>query len=596
MVTHASRRRPRVFAALVAAATLSLPILLSSTASAVHDLGLFELDGNATNNTSVTGDDWSNLHAGGGTADDFTGIVSDAEADDTTYFTGGGSKDIYDIGSWAYNDLSAPDKDEITNAYAAAYHDDGDLVIYFGADRFATNGDSQIGFWFFQNEVTASGGTFDGSHQAPDADHQTGDLLVLADFTNGGAVGSAKVYEWVGAGGSDGALDLIFPTATTAVDCQNASLADDDVCATVNEAGSVTAPWSYKKKGEKGASTAQFPKGAFFEGGINVGALFQGANPCFASFLAETRSSQEPSAVLKDFVLGSFEACHPSTAMSVDSASASVTKHSGDNASLKFLETNDGNTAIESPSVSCESDSGQTVGATATPVYQAGETNNAGDIGGPPGGTLDPTLADNGVLDPGEVWQFTCEVSSLSASTTITATGHGTDPVTGDDITYCADEENPPADTICDQDEQATGSITLINPSTKLAVGVSVTYTFYETNDGDVELTRTGLTNFVTSSDCTIAETYKSGTTVNVGDTDDDGKLDVGETWTFTCTKTIPTYGSTATAFPGTADVTDVTAVGNGKDSLGQNWTYCLSGSGLGCDQHEKRKVSVSIT
>src|SRR5207249_5230373 len=32
--------------------------------------------------------------------------------------------------------------------------------------------------------------------------------------------------------------------------------------------------------------------------------------PCFSSFMLETRSSQEPSAVLKDFVLGGFPECH----------------------------------------------------------------------------------------------------------------------------------------------------------------------------------------------------------------------------------------------------------------------------------------------
>ena len=53
------------------------------------------------------------------------------------------------------------DKDDITNAYAAAYvntvdttNDDiGDLIIYFGLDRFDTNGSAQVGFWFLQSEI-----------------------------------------------------------------------------------------------------------------------------------------------------------------------------------------------------------------------------------------------------------------------------------------------------------------------------------------------------------------------------------------------------------------------------------------------------------
>ena len=47
-----------------------------------------------------------------------------------------------------------------------------------------------------------------------------------------------------------------------------------------------------------------------FEGGVNITQIFEGSTaPCFASFLAETRSSTSVSAVLKDFVLGAFPVC-----------------------------------------------------------------------------------------------------------------------------------------------------------------------------------------------------------------------------------------------------------------------------------------------
>ena len=44
-----------------------------------------------------------------------------------------------------------------------------------------------------------------------------------------------------------------------------------------------------------------------FEGGINLTQL--GLEGCFSSFLAETRSSPEITAILKDFTLGDFESC-----------------------------------------------------------------------------------------------------------------------------------------------------------------------------------------------------------------------------------------------------------------------------------------------
>ena len=49
-------------------------------------------------------------------------------------------------------------KDELLDAFAARYGD----RMYFGADRYAGNGDAVMGFWFFQQEVVAQpDGTFD---------------------------------------------------------------------------------------------------------------------------------------------------------------------------------------------------------------------------------------------------------------------------------------------------------------------------------------------------------------------------------------------------------------------------------------------------
>ena len=82
-------------------------------------------------------------------------------------FTGGGSKDAIDLSSWNWKDDAGglPDKDNITNAYARAYTVNGDLILYYGADRFANDGDAQLGFWFFQNNVTVNAnGSFDGIH------------------------------------------------------------------------------------------------------------------------------------------------------------------------------------------------------------------------------------------------------------------------------------------------------------------------------------------------------------------------------------------------------------------------------------------------
>ena len=115
--------------------------------------------------------------------------------DDT--FTGGSTKDKIDLPEWKWTIKSVPDKNELVNAYAAVYPDaaTGDTIIYFGADRFDTSGDANLGFWFFQDQVHAvpvPAGSFTGQHRV-------GDIFVLSTFTKGGDISTIQVYEWVGA-------------------------------------------------------------------------------------------------------------------------------------------------------------------------------------------------------------------------------------------------------------------------------------------------------------------------------------------------------------------------------------------------------------
>ena len=97
------------------------------------------------------------------------------------------------------------DKDNVTNAYAASYtntvdtgeNDVGDLIVYFGLDRFSTAGSAQVGFWFLQDKDfgltnTPSGGGFEFNGQ-----HQDNDVLVQSNFTNGGVISNLTVFKWV---------------------------------------------------------------------------------------------------------------------------------------------------------------------------------------------------------------------------------------------------------------------------------------------------------------------------------------------------------------------------------------------------------------
>ena len=257
---------------------------------------IFELDKNAVDDASPL-DDWQTLNNGGGhaiatTLDANNNPVEIPDLGGQTTFTTGGSKDDLDISNWRHTTGSSPPKDEITNAYAAAYQAGADTYLVFGADRFAQNGDSVIGFWFFQNAISLittgpNAGQFSGVHR-------NGDILILSDFTQGGGEVTIRVFKWNAPGGSiDGTLDLIG----TGFGCAASPL----FCAEVNDTATPS-PWAYTPS--KGPANI-FPKGGFFEGGVNLSELGI-SNVCFASFLAETRSSQSVDATLKDFVTGTF--------------------------------------------------------------------------------------------------------------------------------------------------------------------------------------------------------------------------------------------------------------------------------------------------
>jgi hypothetical protein len=292
--------------------------LLALPAGAVHDVGLFELDGNVQSQ-AAPGDDWANIFANTDTAFTDTGIVADPAPQ--SIFTGGGSKDGSDIDQWKHKDGNVPDKDNITNAYAAAYSFGGDTYVYFGLDRFDTSGSSNVGFWFLQDDVAPIPGTPLGSTSTFSGQHEVGDILVLSEFDEGGGGVTIKVFEWVGTGGDEGGgtlQTLLGGETGLPADCDSVG-AGDDVCANVNTANILDAdiPWPYTGKGGQGFTVNDMETGAFFEGGINLSALLPD-EPCITNFVAETRSSFEVNAVLKDLVHSGFELCDADISIAPD--------------------------------------------------------------------------------------------------------------------------------------------------------------------------------------------------------------------------------------------------------------------------------------
>ena len=316
---------------------LLLALIAVPNAFAVHDLGLFELDRNAEQtDPTPPPDDWQTLFNGGGGADDFSGVLPDIGADGGTQFQGGGSKDDLDISSWLWKKGEPLDKDDITNAYAAAYtntldtptSDPGDLVVYFGLDRFSTAGSAQVGFWFLQDPAFGLSNTPSGGGFKFNGLHVDGDILVQSNFTNGGVISNLTVFEW-----QSGALHEV--TGVNATDCIPGT-ANDLACATVNQSPT-PAPWPYTPKANEG-SAGTFQTSAFFEGGINITQLIPDAG-CFTAFTAETRSSTPFDARLKDFVVGDLDTCVRD--VSVVKSPDGGTANAGDPISFTIVVTNE---------------------------------------------------------------------------------------------------------------------------------------------------------------------------------------------------------------------------------------------------------------
>ncbi|MGH8518187.1 MAG: hypothetical protein ACREUE_12090, partial [Panacagrimonas sp.] len=286
-------------------------------AASVADLGLFELEeaANATDDQAVAGDDANQIYcdqidpvprvAGGecdgvaaASASQQTAVfVADKVGAGDDVFTGGSTKDVVNTSSWLWEIATAtPEKNDISNAFASIHVSPaGETILYVGLDRSANNGDAAIGFWIMQNEVglvpdpTPPGpGTFSSPHK-------NGDVLIQSDITNGGAVSRFDVYTWQAGG---------LTPAFHGTNCGTGT-ANDNACGVTNT-GTVDAPWPYTPKfGADGS----FPAVSYFEGGVNLSALFPQGIPCLSTFLAETRTSQSEDAVLKDFALGQFELC-----------------------------------------------------------------------------------------------------------------------------------------------------------------------------------------------------------------------------------------------------------------------------------------------
>ena len=326
---HRSSSLRRVLYATSAALPLVLSFQLATSllpVNAVDATGQFAMDGTIGTAAPTTTPPfhWNDLFNSSGapilTHSSYPALldsvfVPDAATPDPTYFTqnGAGVKDTDAIANWGCKTQNTPtSKDDIQNAFAAVFRiptsaleNGGDYVAYMGVERLSNTGDSFAGFWLFKNPgVSCSGnGGFSGTHT-------DGDILILTNFTNGGSTAAVDVFKWVGDDATGSPQMVTLANGGNICGVSPGGTAGDSVCAVSNASSTlkctdpsltISSPWAPTSVG--GCE--------FTEAAIDLTQLFGGtaSGPCFSNFMAETRSSQEISATLKDFAGGLLNTC-----------------------------------------------------------------------------------------------------------------------------------------------------------------------------------------------------------------------------------------------------------------------------------------------
>jgi hypothetical protein len=316
------QRGRRGLTLIAVAGLLASAIGISGSVLAVHDED-FELDANTAVNAGGPAFDWESFFNSSGaesptlpdaTRPGFTASGFDRDfntnangtfntSDSSTFATG--SKDTLPITpGWQCGFSSnVNSKTDISNAYAVSYTDPGtsDEILYFGLERNANTGTGNIGFWFLQDAVSCETTT---GNEPFVGDHVDGDILVVSEFSNGGAVATIQAYRWDG--GANGTLNP-NPVASGA-SCANAA-GGDSICAIVNTV-TITTSWLTANKQDGAAHSLRVSE--FFEAGLNLTDRGLGGK-CFSTFMGVTRSSTSLTATIFDFSLGTLGECTSET-------------------------------------------------------------------------------------------------------------------------------------------------------------------------------------------------------------------------------------------------------------------------------------------
>ena len=246
------------------------------------------------------------------TRDFVTSGTTYVNGDDSYFATG--SKDTLNItpGWQCKKTNNATDKGDYVNGYGYAANVNvggvNHIMFFFGLEKDDDNGTNNIGVWLLQDGTV--GCVAGNGNTAFTGNHMNNDLLAVVSYNSGGTIGTAQGFTWTGGAGGSLSGQPTF-TSNDANCTSNGITPTSKFCITTNAAGAINTPWWSPQKGNK-LPTADLQKNVFAEGFIDVTNVFgAGSEPCFASALADTRSSTSPTATLYDFLQISAPTCGP---------------------------------------------------------------------------------------------------------------------------------------------------------------------------------------------------------------------------------------------------------------------------------------------
>ncbi|NEP86372.1 MAG: hypothetical protein F6K18_05795 [Okeania sp. SIO2C2] len=186
----------------------------------------------------------------------------------------------------------------------------------------------------------------------------------------------------------------------------------------------------------------------------------------------------------------------------------------GSTATFTYSVENTGNVPLDNVQVT--DDQGVDVTAVETNGFNDGDTNQ------------------NNILDPDEIWQYTGSTTVTPGQYTNIGTVTADDPddnqVTDNDPSNHFGEAAPAIDI-----EKSTNDVDADTPTgPEIEVGDTANFEYVVTNPGNTALADVTVTD---DQGVTVTPTESGG--FNVGDTDNDGLLDPGETWRYTGSTTV---------------------------------------------------------